>query len=112
MDNNLSPQTPPTPTINTPPPQPAVPQTPTPGAPAEESNKLILWLVIGLVVIIVLVGGIYLFLSRQQGTTQPQTITSQTPAPQENLENDLNSIDVETGADSDFTSIDQDLQSL
>lgn len=118
MDNsNLNSQAPivNTPVTNTPPPQPAVPQTPTPAAPAGDSNKLIIWLVVGLVVIIVLVGGIYLFLSKQQAASQtltPSPLTSQPPAPQENLENELNNIDVNAGADSDFTSIDQDLQNL
>ena len=94
------------------------PQLPVPNTPPisdSSSKKLILWLVIGLVIIIVLVGGIYLFLSRQQESAlKPQVTTLQTsvPTPQENLENDLSSIDVDAGIDSDFSSLDQDLKQL
>lgn len=106
MDNN-NPVTP------NPAPQPTPPQ-------AEEnkgSNKIVLWFVIGLVIVVMAVGGIYLFLSRQQAAAPklaPRSATTQTPkpSPAENLEADLNSIDVESGADKEFTSIDQDLQAL
>ena len=111
-NNNLNPQTPP---LNTPP-QPVqqpVPQ-PTFSNPTNESNRMVLWLVIGLVIIIVVIGGIYIFLSKQQtAAPKEQTITSQTPAPQENLESDLNSIDVGNATDeSDLAPIDQDIQQL
>ncbi len=93
--------------------QPATPQVPIAGTPPEESNKLIIWLIIGLVVVIILVGGVYLFLSRQQAASQVQTtVQAPTPTPAENLEGDLNSIDVDSDATSDFTQVDQDLQQL
>lgn len=113
MDNN-NPQQAPMP--NTPPVNSVIPQTPIPSAPAENSNKLILWLIIGLVVVAALVGGIYLFLSNQQAAPKPLTSS---PAParsaQENLENGLDSIDVDSAAssiESDFTQLDQDIQQL
>lgn len=93
------------------PPQPVVPGEPvTPG----DSNKMILWFVIGLIGVILIVGGIYVFLSKGQPAAKPQTTASKvpSPAPEANLENDLNSINVNSGIDSDFTSVDQDLESL
>ncbi len=107
---------------NTPPiPNAAAPKAPTvapaPAIPVEtpkESNKLILWFVLGLMVIAVLVGGTYLFLSKQQAVDlKQQTLKTQTPAPvvQENLENDLNNISIDDGS-KDFAAVDQDLQQL
>ena len=84
--------------------------------PAPESdNKMVWWLAGGLVVIILVVGGIYWYLSKQQSAVVPsQTGSSQTPVPQvqENLENDINAVDAEAPVESDFSSVDQDLQSL
>lgn len=83
--------------------------------PEESSNKLVLCLVIGLVLIILVVGGVYMYLSRQQAVKNsaqtPLSAGGTTPVAQENLENDLNVIDV-TNTDSDFVSIDKDLQQL
>lgn len=94
--------------------QPAPPQAPIKAAPA--SKKMILWLILGLAVIVLAAGGIYLYLSRQQTANSLQTNATQTPTPvEENLENDLNTdlntIDVE-GLDQDFSSVDQDLKQL
>lgn len=104
---------------NNPPVQPNIQPAPapTPTAPeASGSNKMILWFVIGLVVVIAAVGGIYLFLSKQQAI-EPKSQTTQTsktqtpiPTPAENLETDLNSIDVDT--ETDLSEIDKDLQAL
>lgn len=99
-------------------PQPAAPVVPTvpvpPTAEKSEGNKMVLWFVIGLIVIIALVGGIYFFLSKQQVVPQPKMVTqTPSPTPQENLENDLNNVNVDTAtSSSDFTTIDQDLQQL
>lgn len=78
------------------------------------SNKMIRWLVMGLLAIALITGGIYLFSGRQNKVTQKRTDTIQTPGPstQENIENELNSINVEAPVDSDFSSVDQDLQQL
>lgn len=111
-NNNLTPQTP---IAN--PPQPVIPQNPNP-APSP-GNKMILWFVIGLVVVAGLVGGIYLYLSRQTASTEQitakqQTIVQPKPSPEETidaLDRDLNSVDAEN-PNTDFVSIDQDLQQL
>lgn len=91
------------------------PSTPiVPPVPVTNGSRMILWLVVGLIVVVLAVGGIYLFLSRQQATppVNPLPVTKvPSPSPQENLENDLNNIDV-AAPDNDFTSIDQDLQAL
>ncbi|MDO8618318.1 MAG: LPXTG cell wall anchor domain-containing protein [Candidatus Daviesbacteria bacterium] len=105
MDNNNS-----TPAVPTPASAPAQ----QPAAEKTGGNKMVLWFIIGLVIVIALVGGIYFFLSKQQNATEPEAVT-QIPAtaPQENLENDLNSINVDTATtSSDFNAVDQDLQSL
>lgn len=71
-----------------------------------------LWLVLGLIVIGVVVAGVYWFLSQQSAIPSVQQ-TYNKPVTQkgENLDADLNSIDVKN-IDSDFASVDQDLQSL
>ncbi len=101
--------------------QPAAPQTPAPtilkpgsGEQNHTSNKMVFLFIIGIIVILALVGGIYFYLSKQQAASQP-TVVTQTPAPtpQENLENDLNNINVDTATtSSDFAPVDQDLQQL
>lgn len=104
-----------TPNIPSPSAQPMAPQVQMPDAPSSSSNKVILWFVIGLVIIVLAVGGTYFFLSRQQTapTQAPTTQASPSPAAQENLESDLNNINVDAaGAASDFTAVDQDLQQL
>ncbi len=111
MDNN-NPQQP----VTNIAPTPATPVA-SPVQPAEEKkggNKMVIWFVVGLIVIIALVGGIYFFLSKQQTTPQPEIVT-QTPAPSpsDNLENDLNSINVDTSTESgDFAPVDKDLEQL
>lgn len=99
-------------------PAPIMPNSPSVGAnepPQQDSssNKMVMWLILGLVVIVLIVGGVYLYLSRQQTAKNLQTNVIQTPAPvaQENLENDLNTIDVGI-LDQDFSAVDQDLKQL
>lgn len=112
MDNNN--QIPKAPVINTPTQSQGIvtPQVPNPDS-SSDSSKIVLWFTVGLVVIVIVVGGIYLFLSKQQGAAPGSQTVVQTPVPvvQENLENDINNINVED-ADSDFASVDQDLQQL
>ncbi|MBI2019360.1 hypothetical protein HYS95_01665 [Candidatus Daviesbacteria bacterium] len=96
-----------------PPISPANPQTPN-TTPEKGSNKMIMWFIIGIVIIVVAVGGFYLYSSRQQAVDSgKQAVSTQTPAPvtQENLEDELNSVSIDT-ADSDFASLDADLQQL
>lgn len=114
--------------VNTPPVQPApapqpkpqpapiaVPNMAQPGAaPTAGGNKMIFWLVGGLVLIILLAGGVFLFMNRQSAkTANTQTDRNkQTPAPvKDTFEQDLNAIDVATPG-AEFDSIDQDLQGL
>lgn len=110
------------PAVNTAPPQapssqPSAPQTPIPDSSSGDSNKMILWLLLGLVIVVALVGGIYFFLSMQQGGSIEQPATEQEvvqvtpPDTMDALEKDLNALNVEN-ADSDFASVDQDLEQL
>lgn len=81
----------------------------------QEGNKMILWLVGGLILIVLVVGGIYWFLSKQQENKQ----VSQAPAKPvetqittDSLNQDLNSVDTESSDSGGFTQVDQDLQGL
>lgn len=110
VDNNNPPKTP------TPIPAPAVKPPPaaiqTPNLPNTNNSKLVLWLIVGLLVIISAVAGIYWYLSKQQAA-KPQTpqSSSQKTVVSENLDQDLNSIDIQA-LDNDFKAIDADLESL
>lgn len=116
MDKNNPPLQPSV--ANAAPVQPSTPQVPI-SNPPPESNKVILWLVIGLVAIVVVVGGIYFFLSKQQANTAQTTnverpIVQASPKPSDTvdaLDKDLSALNVGT-ADADFSSVDQDLQQL
>lgn len=123
MDNTqlnpaAAPQTPP-------PVAPAVPAAPnvippvmpTPPSETRSSSKLIMFLIIGVVFIALLVGGVYLYLNNKQSAdlknnqTGLYTAPVATPVAQENLDSDLSAINVATD-DSDFASVDKDLQGL
>lgn len=125
MDNNIpANQTAPAPAAASPAaapgPQPIQPQPAQPQAtiPQENSggNKLTLWFIIGLVIVIAIVGGIYFYLNNQKSseTTQVNTTAQVTPAPtpKEDLEGALNNIDIDEKVDSEFTSVDSDLGQL
>lgn len=94
--------------------QPSIPE------PSSGSSKIVVWFLGGLVIIILLVGAIYIFLSKQipSPTVTNQTVTPVPPKPADTvdaLDRDLASLEVDTAtkdADSDFESIDQDLQNL
>lgn len=118
MDNNQTNQ----PTQQTAPPTPPGGQ-PAGGQPAANivqpaatqpasgnNNKMILWLVGGLAVVILVFGGIYFYLNSQK---KPQIKPTPTPTPkvQENLESELNSVEV-NNLDTEFTTVDQDLENL
>lgn len=99
---------------------PLTPQAEVPGSSSGDSKKIILLFVVGLVVIISLVGGIYLFLlSKQQETKTTGQVTQQpviqaTPKPEDTVDildqslNDINAGSPEGG----FTSVDEDLEQL
>jgi uncharacterized protein HemX len=95
-------------------PNPVQPAQPQPAAPEKGSNKMLMWFIIGIVVIVAAVGGFYLYSSRQQAVdSNKEAVSTQTPAPvvQENLDMELDSVNIDT-ADSDFAALDQDLQQL
>jgi uncharacterized protein HemX len=111
VDNNSSIPQPAIPT-NTQPVQPVAP----PSANGSGGNKVVLWFVAGLIIVVALVGGIYFYLSRQQGnsiTNQNTSVESPVPTAKEDLEQGLNSINVDISTESsDFIPIDQDIQQL
>lgn len=72
---------------------------------------MVLWLIAGLVVIVLVAGGIYLYLSPKQKVTPTKPTSTSSPTSQENLENELNTVNVED-VENDFSSVDQDLQNL
>lgn len=104
-------QQPPVAPVN-PAPQPTTPQA----TPPKSSSKLFLWIFIGLLLVVFLAGGVYLYMVRQQANTVPQNPSqSSLPSPtaQENLEDTLNSVVIDTATDSaDFTSVDTDINQL
>jgi cytoskeletal protein RodZ len=99
----------PTPTP-TPAPQPVSPIGTVPEQ--KSSSKMLMWLVGGVVLVILVVGGIYFYLNSQQKAAL--TTTDQKPSipkVEENLENDINSVDI-GDLDKEFSTVDKDLQSL
>lgn len=115
MDNNN-----PTPIPNlTPPPTNPVqtPPNPTPTTPIPplvekgSNNKMVLWLVLGIILLGILAGGGYWFLNQQQDLSSAKENYNQPVTQKEDLEAELDSIDVK-GAEAEFTSVDKDLQSL
>ncbi len=108
------------------PPQASVPQAPlastnTPTAPFSE-KKILMWFGIGFLVIAIIVGGAYFYLSRQQSTptgtitqvSNPQPVVQPTPKPEDTvdaLDRDLSALNLEDTS-SNFTSVDEDLEQL
>ncbi|MBI4039067.1 hypothetical protein HY384_03870 [Candidatus Daviesbacteria bacterium] len=93
---------------------PIMPVTPTEG---DSSNKMVLWLIGGVILIFLVVGVIYWYLSKQreanQPTFQPASVTIK-PQPKDTvdaLDRDLSALE-DSNLDSDFSSLDQDLQNL
>ena len=92
-------------------PTPNVVQTPpTPAKESGDNKKTTLWFVGGLVLVILVVGGIYLFLSSQQPKSQAPEPTPKA-AVEENLEEDLDTVNV-GNIEGEFTTVDSDLQKL
>lgn len=108
MDNNNPVnQTPTAPAQN--PVQTAPPSTPPPAGDTGSKNIMI-WVIVGLVILILAVGGGYLYMSRPTGTKLQTTPPSTTKAAG-SLEDELNALDVESEGN-DFSQVDRDLQSL
>lgn len=82
--------------------------------PVGEDNKMGLWLLVGLVLVIVVVGGIYWYLSNQQTAQNTPVLKTSTKSTitEENLEEELNSIDAEASGSNDFKAVDSDIQGL
>ena len=85
-----------------------------------KDNKMIIRIVLGMVLIVLMMGGIYWYVSNnQKASTQVQTqpeISNSTnkkasTTSVDSLEKNANSIDVQS-ADADFTDLDTDLKSL
>ncbi len=102
--------------------EPAVPVQPTPGAIPQpvitSSNnngekKVMLWMIVGIIGILVVVGGIYLIFSKSKTTVQPEAAipavgdTTST----DSLMKDANAIDV-ASPDGEFQTVDSDLGNL
>lgn len=97
--------------VNNPQPSPqAAPSVVQPPQESGENNRMVLWLIVGLVVIILVVGGIYFYSTGQQKVTKPKG-ASPTPVVQENLENEVNAINVED-IEGEFSEVDKDLGTL
>lgn len=97
-------------------PPPVISPVPTPTG--NSSNKMVILFLAGFVVIILAVGGIYMYLSNQQATSVSVAENTNTalPAPKraevkDALDADLEAIDV-ASKEADFKSVDSDLQSL
>ncbi len=111
MDNNNS--NPTTPAPQPAPAQPVVSPQPQVASQTGDSKKMIIMFVIGFLIVILLAGGIYWYLTKQAKPATEQTTTS---APSLNtvkdaLDKELESINV-SASEGDFKSMDQDLQSL
>lgn len=94
------------PKVTVPQPEPVVMQVPPTPAPPKGKT---MWLIVGLVIILLVIAGIYLLQSRQKVSQSPKA--SPSPAVTDNLDQDLNSVVVED-LESEFTVVDQDLQNL
>lgn len=87
-----------------------------PPSNGEGGSKMVFWLIGGVVAIVLIVGGIYLYLSNQQASqpeevTQVQATPIPTATPEPTIEEDLDAIDV-SEVDDQFQDVDNDLQNL
>lgn len=115
MDNNNSTNPAPVVPNTVPPVTDASPQTQYPVPSSGNSKKIIFLFVVGLIVIAILVGGVYLLFAGSLRTAPAeQTVATQVPKalPEENLEKDLDSIDIDTESVEGLTDVDNDLEQL
>lgn len=117
MDNNQQPTTPPQPVT----PQPVQPPTELPNVippqlpTTSSSNKMILWLLGGIVVALMIGAGIYWYMGKEAPVPTVETINP-TPSTKvetfDSMDQDLNSIDAESSDSADFDSVNSDLEDL
>lgn len=74
-------------------------------------NKTMLWVVLGLILTIAVVGVVYWYLNMQQTSTAETVIDTQTAEQENNLQGDLDAI-VVPEVDANFSEVDKDLGSL
>lgn len=91
--------------------QPTMQPAPAPVVPSGGGNKMVLWLVTGLIITILIVGGVYWYLSSQKAGSKESAAKSKSIETEANLEKDLNLIDVPE-VDAQFSAVDKDLESL
>lgn len=87
------------------------PSVQVPGA-SSGNNKMVLWLITGLIITILIVGAVYWYLSRQQ--TSPNQQISKEPTPigeSAKLDSELNLIAIPE-VDENFSEVDKDINSL
>lgn len=94
------------PKATVPQPEPVVMQVPPTPAPSKGKT---MWLIIGLVIVLLVIAGIYLLQSRQKVSQSSKA--SPSPIVTDSMERDLNSVDV-GDLESEFSVVDQDLQNL
>lgn len=107
MDNN-------NPSLTTNPAPVATPEQPVAPAGNGDNSKMGLWMIAGVVLVFVIVGGIYWYLSNKQtaqNTPVPQA-NIPAPTPETNLSDELNSMDVTASASSEFKAVDSDISGL
>lgn len=119
MDNNKQPlpQSPiPQPVQATPEPKPSVvtgaTQNPSQPTPAGGMNKV--FLIIGVILLILIAGGVYLYMNNQKPSPKVETTTkTETPIAKEvdTTDADLDAINIQS-EDSELNTVDADLQSL
>lgn len=109
MDNN------PTPAQGSIPAQPAMQTQMQPTMNASSTppagNKTMIWVVLGLLLTIAIVGVVYWYLNMQQPSTSETMEDSQTAKQESNLQGDLDEI-VVPEVDANFSEVDKDLGSL
>lgn len=94
------------PKVTSPQPEPVVMQVPATPPPAKGKT---MWLIVGLVIVLLVIAGIYLLQSRQKAGQSLKA--SPSPAVTDNLDQDLNSVNI-GDVDPEFSTVDQDLQNL
>lgn len=87
-------------------PMPSIASDPPPG-----KNGKLIWMVAGLIILILILGGVYFYLTQYRTTTEPSPTPKPAASQQGSMEDELNTLDVEAEGN-DFQEVDKDLQSL